>query len=36
VKAAARTITQFAFDQIPAAHEALQRHHLGKLAIAIG
>jgi NADPH:quinone reductase len=26
---------EFAFDQIPAAHDALSEHHLGKLAIAI-
>jgi NADPH:quinone reductase len=26
----------FTFDQIPAAHQALRDHHLGKLAIAIG
>jgi NADPH:quinone reductase-like Zn-dependent oxidoreductase len=26
----------FAFDQIPAAHDALRDHHLGKLAITIG
>jgi hypothetical protein len=27
---------KFPFDQIPAAHEALREHRLGKLAIAIG
>jgi NADPH:quinone reductase len=27
---------EFAFDQIPAAHAALDQHHPGKLAIAIG
>jgi NADPH2:quinone reductase len=27
---------EFAFDQIPAAHDALGEHHLGKLAITIG
>jgi NADPH:quinone reductase len=27
---------EFTFDQIPAAHHALDEHHLGKLAIAIG
>jgi NADPH2:quinone reductase len=27
---------EFRFDQIPAAHNALREHHLGKLAIAIG
>jgi NADPH:quinone reductase len=26
---------EFAFDQIPAAHDALGEHHLGKLAIAV-
>lgn len=27
---------EFTFDQVPAAHDALRGHHLGKLAIAIG
>jgi NADPH:quinone reductase len=27
---------EFTFDQVPAAHDALGDHHLGKLAIAIG